>query len=307
MKNEKFNLQRSFIASIPYIALVLGMVLFIYGTFGTFEYPANKEFVSGFGKTILASGIFALLLKTVQFLGVFKEELSKVIYDPRFLANRKDLLNVWEETSKVLFKNKFPGLSKRLLKDITENYFPSEHNYYYENLEHFISIKHNGNSVEVSYNVNLILVSNSLKEKCLYESASVVSFKEARDEIEVNYKYIKVDDSEQKPEIKQDVKGKQLITRMSITLQGKESYKIDREELRKYNLDNDNILYFRASKLTNNLSVTLEHPSNITVDFKKCGTILDFNNTRNTGHIKQYKYNGILYPEQGYIITLNKS
>jgi hypothetical protein len=60
-----------FISAIPYLALFLGFGGFLYSTFGTIEAAPWKEFWSGLSKTILASGIFALLLKTIQFMGVF--------------------------------------------------------------------------------------------------------------------------------------------------------------------------------------------------------------------------------------------
>jgi len=297
---------RNLVASIPYMALLLGGYLFAHGTFGTFENAANKEFVSGLGKTILASGIFALLLKTVQFLGVFKEELSKVVYDQKFLANRKDLMEVWENTSKIIFKNKFPKISKRLLKDITENYFPSQ-NFYYEDLEHFITITFaDQNVVEVSYTVNLEIISSAQNEKCVFEFMSAVSFKESEEEIEIPIRTLKIDGVLSFPETTKSITNNTLITKHTIALQGKDSYKIERHEIRRYRLDFDNILYFRAIVLTNNLTVTLDHPDNLSVDFRKCGTIMDFTQHRNTQHVKQFRYNGVIYPQQGYIITLNK-
>ena len=101
---------------------IFGLFLFTYGVFGDFENEKWKEFVSGLGKTFLAGAIFSMLLKTAQFLGVFKEEIEKVIYDTKFISNRVDLPEYWEKVTKELFKNRFPRINKAITKDVKEIY-----------------------------------------------------------------------------------------------------------------------------------------------------------------------------------------
>lgn len=307
--SEQSNLKKNFIGSIPYIALILGLSIFCFGTFGNFEKESSwKEFWSGLGKTMLASGIFALLLKTIQFMGVFKEELSKVIYDAKFLSNRQDLPEVWEKVSKELFKNKFPSISKKLLKDITETYFPTKHFTYYDDLEHFIVINEIGDGmIEQKYTTCLNIHCASIGE-CFYEYSSIMDFKDTKEDITYTVKKIKVDDVEVSPHRTQTVDNlqKKLTTKFEISLKGKDKYKIEREEHKKYSLHYDNIVYFSAIKITNNLVLDIQHPSDIEVVLRKCGTINEFELRRNTTTSKQFRYTGIIYPQQGYIITLNK-
>jgi hypothetical protein len=293
-------------AFIPVFALLIGLSLFIYGTFGSFESLQWKEFWAGLGKTLFASGIFALLLKTFQFMGVFKDELSKVVYDPKFLAKRRDLPEIWEGVSKELFKNKFTGISKRLLKDVTEVYFPTDHSTYYDDLEQFISIRYiDEGKVEVSYIVNLNIIC-ATNEKCTYEYSSTLTFKNDQSEVEMIIKKVEVDNEAKTPIHSVLTNGNQVIDSFKLHLSGKEKYKIKRDEIKKYFLDNDNIMYFRAAKITNNVKIDIQHPEDLVIDFKKCGTISDFELRKDTTTFKQYRYNGILYPQQGYIITLNK-
>ncbi len=127
--------------SLPYLMFVIGISAFSYSTFGSFENQNWQLFWKGLGQTILAGGLFAILLKTIQFSGVFKNELEKVIFEPKFLGSRKDLPEYWEKISKELFNDKFPKISKKLLSDITEVYFPTNHTIYYDNVEHIIKIK----------------------------------------------------------------------------------------------------------------------------------------------------------------------
>lgn len=307
MSNNGF--QKKLLINIPYIALTLGCVLFTYGSFHTFDSSNLKEFISGLGKTILASGIFALLLKTIQFMGVFKEELSKVVYDTRFLKNRKDLPEVWEGVSKVVFKNKFPSISNRLLKDITEVYFPTGHGSYYDELEHFISYKYTDatkNTIELTYTVYMNIICDSPQKETIYEYTNVFTFRESKDELIHLTNSIKVDGDTKIPIQKESTYENQLTRNYKVRLTGKEKYKIERREIRNYFLDIDNIMYFTAIKITNNIKIDIVHPDDLDVIFKKCGTINEFELKNSTTTFKQYKYSGIIYPQQGYIFTLNK-
>ena len=65
-------------------------------------------------------------------------------------------------------------------------------------------------------------------------------------------------------------------------------------------------MYFRAAKITNNIKLTIQHPENLEIIFKKCGTISDFELKNQTTKSKHYRYNGIVYPQQGYVLILNK-
>ena len=299
--------KENILRAVPWLTLLIGTSFFIWGTYGDFEDLSNKEFVSGLGKTILAGGIFALLLKTIQFMGVFKTELSKVVYDPKFLSNRRDLPEVWEGVSKELFKNKFPGISKRLLKDITEKYLPTDHSIYYDDVEHYFNIKHlEGGVVEVNYVVTMNIICSSSKDNT-YAFSNSVGFKESKDEIYLEFE-VKIDDEKVDVEPKELTKGNLLVYTYSIPLCGnKDKYKVERNEVKRYLLDSDNMMYFRAAKIINNLKVEIHHPQDLIVDFRKCGTLGEFEIKRNTENYKQFKYSGIAYPQQGYLFTLNKS
>lgn len=46
---------------------------------------------------MLSSGIFTAILKSLQFTGIFKEEISKVMVGTDFIKNRNDLPELWKE------------------------------------------------------------------------------------------------------------------------------------------------------------------------------------------------------------------
>ncbi|MCU0351743.1 MAG: hypothetical protein MUF43_13100, partial [Flavobacterium sp.] len=132
---------RSFNIALPWLTTLFGLAFFLAGTFIEFTKPEVKEIFSGLGKTLLASGIFAFILKSQQLLGVYKDELTKVIFEPKFLQNRKDLADFWEKTTLELFKHKFPGINKKITKDVKDLYLPTQSVQYYDNLKMYINVK----------------------------------------------------------------------------------------------------------------------------------------------------------------------
>lgn len=91
--------------SFALIVLLLGVIALSYSIWGTFVDSRWKELWGSIGKLSIASGLFTFLVKSFQFSGIFKSELTKIIFEPRFLANRKDLSEFWEKVSVELFKH----------------------------------------------------------------------------------------------------------------------------------------------------------------------------------------------------------
>jgi len=93
------------------------------------------------GTAVLSGGVFAAILKALQFSKVFQEELSAVIYEPRFLERRADIEAVWGDVSDILYKRKFPAISDKIKKTILETYFPTKVNYYYDSFYQDVEYK----------------------------------------------------------------------------------------------------------------------------------------------------------------------
>ncbi|WP_373060281.1 hypothetical protein [Zunongwangia sp. H14] len=86
------------------------------------------------GFVALTSGVFAGVLKSIQFSGLFKEELTKIISGSDFLKNRKDLPDLWKKISKIIYSEKFPEISSLLEDRILTTYFPKDKNHYNEDV-----------------------------------------------------------------------------------------------------------------------------------------------------------------------------
>jgi hypothetical protein len=307
--NKEFDWKSSLINALPYVTLVLGIAFFAYSTFGTFEMNSKWQvFWGGLGKTMLTGGIFALLLKVIQFMGVFKEELHKIIFEPRYLKNRKDLDIYWEKVSMELFKNKFPLISQKLLRDTRDIYFPTKEPYYYDSVEHFIEysfVDQVAGIISVKRTTTLNVICNEKSEEYTYECGNMMKYKASKDEINYISTIIKVNGKEISDiETLVEDKNNEIHTRITVKLKGSEKYKIERIEEKHYNILDDNIMYFRANKITNKLTVEFHHPANLKIELKKAGTLEEFSLDKTNDTFKRYFYGGIMYPEQGYYANI---
>jgi hypothetical protein len=298
MLKQIFN-NKAFQASIPWIVLIIGLIGYSLGSFIDFENKRIAEYCKGIGTTLLTSGIFAVILKSMQFMGMFKEELVKIIYEPKHLSNRSDLPSLWEKMSTVLFKNKFPKINEKILKDIKDLYFPTSQVSYYDGAEHTLEIliidKENG-IVKIIDNSTLDVICESKDIKSEYV------FGYSKDNID-GYKLIKfVIDGDSSPKYQTNTQNiNNLDYEISVAkLTGKEKYSIEKTSERMLNLNVDNVVAFNAKKIFNKLKIIIHHDENISIELKKSGTLRGFNLKKERSNYKEYICDGLIYPEQGY-------
>jgi hypothetical protein len=300
-----FN-EKTYKSALPYILIIIGGTCFTISVFMEFENAKWQGLFHGIGLSVLAGGIFALLLKSLQFTGVFKEELTKVIFEPRYIANRNDLPEYWDKVSMELFKNKFPKISQKLLKDVKEIYFPTKAPIYYEDVEHYfeiLSVDASGMAT-IKRTTTLTIITKEKNGQCTYDFSNNMPFENSENEVEyisdilkVNSQPVAAADITKKTEVKNNV----VINQLSVNLKGRERYQIERIEEKKTNIIFDNHFAFRSNKILNKLRVEFHFPDHIDIVFKKSGTLDEFKPERETVNIRRYYCNGIIYPEQGYI------
>ena len=104
-------------------------------------FPHWNEFFKVVGTTILASGIFSFMIKYARFAKIFKSELNEIIYESKYLEQQKNIIDIWERVSKVVFKNKFPKISKDIINDVKNMYFPTDHILYYNDFNQTLEIE----------------------------------------------------------------------------------------------------------------------------------------------------------------------
>jgi hypothetical protein len=288
--------------ALPWIILIIGLLFFILSITVTFKNENWQHIFEGLGKTMLTGGIFAVLLKSMQFMGIFKDELTNILFEPKSLENRIDLPIFWEKTSRVLFRNKFPKISEKLLNDVKEMYFPTKEVSYYENAEHNIEIRLDPpNIIRMIDTVTLDVICESPTTNTNYTFGGSV-------DANSTYKLIsfKLDGtdmiSKYKP-IKKQINGRNHEA-VDIKLSGKTKYHIEKIEEEITNLDLDDLMIFRAKKIFFRLKVQIHHDSNLDIDFHSCGTLVSFKLTKSNINYKEYYCDGLIYPEQGYFYKI---
>lgn len=300
---QKVYNSKGFQSSIPYITLTLGIILLVFGIFGPIESDDWRELLKAAGKSILAGGIFAILLKAIQFMGVFKEELAKVIYEPKHLSVREDLPELWEKMSTVLFKDKFPLISNKLLKDVKEIYFPTKEVSYYDNTEHIIELK----IIDKENCVIQLVVTSSMNVICeSKDTKTIYEFGHSKDEKSrhtITKFSIDGDGAPQYETASKQIGGTEYeISKVHLT--GKEKYAIEKVVERNLHLNDDNVSAFHATKIFSKLKVQIHHDPEIELEFNKAGTLRDYQVKKQRHNFKEYYYEGLIYPQQGYYLTL---
>lgn len=303
------TLKQFYPTAIPIILLTVGIISITLGSFVSFENKNWEKYLTTLGGSVLASGIFALILKSVQFLGVFKEELNSIIFETKFLKNRVDLPQFWEKVTKELVKDRFPHIHNNIMNDVKDTYLPTSAVQYYDNCVNVIDIKlveKERKIISVRQKQYFTIIPSETNQKfshpywnriicpvdCSFTSCTVNS--------------IKVNGKEKKGtfDINQKKQDGSLITDFDVPLSGEKlGYNLEIDVTKVYSLDNDNLIAYSNRYIQNNFKVQI-FLEGIKVKFHECGTLFNFKTNHNRPEFIEKVYTGIIYKRQGYIIYL---
>lgn len=302
-----------FKSSLPIFFLIFGCVLLVWCIFFPFDDIAPKwyKFALKLGEILLVSSLLSFLTSTVEYLGVFRDALADVIYDNKFLRNRKDLEDIWLNVSKALFKSKFPTINSSLLKTIKKNYLPEDEICYYSEYRNISDIKFDSNDknyIIVSNDISFTLKVVDTKRFFFPMNNWICTDEKNIDKVEFKFVSVKVNG------VVVDVKSKgqefdnnQLLFKNEIELKGCTEYNIEQVIHKKYLLKDDNYIGFKAKWLVNNMNVQLFHPKEMDVLFVDRGTSEKFNLVKKRDGYLEYEYKGLILRKQGYIMILNSN
>lgn len=306
--------------ALPTILLLVGLFLFCGCLFGWFGLEGNSRLfkvLEKAGDLILISSVITFLIDSAEYLGIFKKELSEVIYEPKFLAKRKDIENVWIAVSKVLFNSKFPQISTDLMMAV-KNYYTADQNIklsYYDDykITYYVDYEEEDHSIiKVKTVTRLTLKVEDTKQfdfpmrfwTCVKES-----HKNAVDKEIVSLKVNKEIKTVPQPSKSYDEETGMLLTTYELHLDGETEYELEIVSMEKQNLKEDNYLAFRAKWLVKDMRVQLFHPKDMGILFVNRATAKDFEQNKNNNRedFKEYEYKGLILKHQGYIIILNQA
>src|SRR5690554_2881184 len=126
--HQMFESTKKFVLRyLPALTIISGLVLFII-YFSIQETPDNKKFVEVLkliATSVLGAGVFSAIIKSLQFSGVFYDEIAKVVFGETFLKNRTDCLELWKKLTKNICN--IPDdhdLASMCPDEILSNYLP---------------------------------------------------------------------------------------------------------------------------------------------------------------------------------------
>lgn len=286
---------------------LLGLGCIIGGPFIKIE--VLKTIVSSIGQLLLVGVLFNFMVKAPVFLEAVKEELVDIIYGKQFLSNQKDISTYWKIVSKQMFQNKFEDIHEDFLKAIN-SYLPKDEVSYYSEYEMYSKMEWE-NEAE-----NMVKVVDEVKFNLIAETT---------DEFEYPLKnWIHVGKADVKSsKIKSFIINKvdQQIPTATISIteglrceehrfrfSGSKNYEVSYVMEKIFNFNEDHTKGFKAKYIVKNCRVSFECPENIIPQFEARGTMKDFEPvSRNLSSNRiEKKYRGILLPQQGFIIALQK-
>ena len=261
------------------------------------------------GTAVLSGGVFAAILKALQFARIFQEELSIVIYDPKFLERRTDIETVWGEVSDILYKRKFPAIKDEIRKEILKTYLPTAVNYYYDRFEQDIEYKllpESSDYMQVTEIINFTVKSVSKTEEIRLPFSSRILKRTDDKKTAFEVLEIKVNNKPKTVEDQPQDNGTFLEAAFLLDLTGEEEYEIYIKAEKTLCPDVDNHKTFATSKIVNNFELDVRYPDGIDMGFFSMGTPGEFHDRGSSKNRVWKSYKGLIFPQQGYRIALSR-
>lgn len=306
---------------IIFILLFLGVALTLAGHFDIFFEEEWANLIESVGIAVLSSGIFAAVLKSIQFSGIFREEIEKVILSDEYLQRRKDLPELWRRVSKTLYEKRFPLISDDLENIVLEKYLPTGETYYYEDLSVEVIVEEfDGEFVTLNESFSFQIVPSSKDEKIeLFQRVALDVGSEdnsktsyALTSFEVNGKEYLSEDVIGSDGNGYDEVGKpQRQIELRVNLEGKEKYLCKKVERKVYSIKNDPYKAVRMGHITKGLELSVDFSGceNFDVDFLSLGTPYEYKTKMEKSRkvlVKTYE-KGLILPNQGYVLIFKPS
>ena len=309
---------QGFKKALPWLMFACGLLLLIIGEFmnlashkdSIFDFTPEKiqQFITGLGKVVLISGVTTITLDSYKFLGIFKEELGKVISEPEFINNRKDLDIYWEKVTKHMFKNKFPTINTKIIKDIKETYLPTTSVQYYDDYKQTIEIKlidPINDIVQVTQTNKFLIIPLEAKTKFSHEFSNSITCGKHPNMAKFHLVKFKVNDKDQDVSIKNIIENNCLTSSYDVTLEGKSGYNIEITVKKEYSLKDDNMIGTLPVYIRNNFRVQF-FLAGVELKVYSAGTLNNFKTINDRPGFLEVDYHGLIYPKQGYIGIINK-
>lgn len=144
---------------ITLLLLIVGSLLIFFGTIHGAridEWPfipkGTGEIIQKIGSAILGAGVFAVIMKSVQFTEYFQKCIHEVFYRPETSASIEIVKHKWEVLTRSLLKNTLPESYQSASSVIMKRFFDDELEFHFEdfNVSYDFNLKSDGKTVSVT-------------------------------------------------------------------------------------------------------------------------------------------------------------
>jgi len=268
-----------------------------------------QDILEKIGLAVLSSGVFAAVLKSLQFTGIFKKEIEKIVLGTKFIENRNDLPKLWRKVSRSVYNKKFPKISKELENIILTNYFPTDHAYYYKDFRYTLDIEEltDDNIIKFTQNFSFEVVLSKDETKAILDGYFKIDKKPELDNLINEKLYFRIDGEDYLSKVEkvdfEDEFEKGYTFKCPIN--DKHKFRVETKDRREYCINDDNYKIFRVSKITKDMNVSISYPENMNVSFFNIGLVNSFERVHieHDRKISRVHKKGLILPYQGFGIT----
>lgn len=301
--------ERSFKQSLPWVLLIVGLLFLAADLFNVSKTEWVDLLFGRVADVLLVGGILGFLVNASRFLGLFKQDLEEIIYGKGFVGTRKDLEDVWNNLSLLIFKERFPQINKELVASIKKAYLPDEDNIYYRDYSFTVQIEWEDESnklVKVTETLSFDVISSTKNNVPLVlDSVLIVPDKDKIGSC-LSLSQFLIDGNNVLPIEKKDYDDQTNVFHYtcSYDLKGKMSYEVVCKREKHYCLYDDCDISFYARHIIHGMQVKVTYPKGMSIYSRARGTINSFKQLPTAQGLLEMKYSGIILPKQGIIFII---
>jgi hypothetical protein len=301
---------------LPFIFITISLLAIFVPNSGLINISDDiGDRIEKIGYVALTSGVFAGILKSIQFTGIFREEIEKIVLSSDYLKEKRNLGPLWKSVSKEMYTRRFPNVSDDLEDVILDSYLSNEKNHYNKDVEITIIIEEINTDWEITYTQEIkylaILAENENESSVSYKSnISKITESSAPTQEIVFYK-IDNEDINCKKIRKEQVEEQNILFTHKSILKGnnsKREFLINHKFKNKYSLKTENHKLLRFGNITKGVDISVTFPDNIEVAFFNVGLIKPFQKHHEDvkNSLTRTHRDHIILPRQGFGMSFNK-
>lgn len=300
LKDDLVQFVTKFKQHLFWMMLAVGLVLEVISLFDLFGTGTAGKLVDDLAHAVLVGGCFAVVLKSMQFMGIIRSELTDIVYGEEFLKRWKGTRTVWGRVSSIVFREMFPEIHGEIETAIFDHYFPkADGDCYLDQYKHSLVLRYvDPDTVELTELVRYVIRTNN-------------------DSMTIPCQYYSDDDVDSMQVVMLKVNGQDRLGDVSVSpgnprhhfysfeLAGAREYEVHRKSVRtmKKSSSAGPQRVVRFNRFVHNAEIDIHHDPKFNVYLGENGTIGRFESLPNcAANEVRKRFTGILFPQQGFRI-----